>query len=1365
MGLLEVRALAPSDRGLRPPPRRALPGSAAEPGNGRGHGDEGELRLPEVQDLAAAPAAGGCSALRQHPLAACGAGDARSLDAAVQSALQALYPPFEATAPTVLGQVFRLLETSYRGDGLCCLLQFLIPAKRLFEHVRQAACAPYFNCIFLHEGWPLCLHEKVVVHLAPLNPLLLRPGDFYLQAEPCEEHSARITVKHLSHDLRTVEETPVPEAAYALLFTNEWLEEINGDRARAPLHTCLVATENGVAPLPWSKIATPEFIDKPKAGADGVPTGARHGPVPEPAAEPPAPSTPTPRGTADAPVPYSNVVGTVPGCKVTSRKSSQGRYPGLIKVDQAGLQKKPATLAVPSLCEIISQNLEGEYVDLLELSQEQLDLLARSLPPTCPAAPTGARAEATLPWVNEDLGADAWPCGGAPSSEEGPCTPCLGRKLNQEPELHGPRCRHRDSYLAALQNPVSFGPGLMAAILEEPDGPSPELSPATPRETPTQHRRGAGSPTLLTRRPGPPPGGAAPRPPPPPSHKFSFLKGPRLGAAPGDERTTSQHEGAWKKMSAIYSPRMGRAKPAGKAAAPAEERSLETTGCKNSPSVPSTSTPGREPPAWQDLHAGLLRSGIVCLPGSSDRLGRALLQVTTSGSAWGATWCSATELARLILYLCSLPRREAKDGGLTVVVDARKQSPAPVLFSALRSVQRALPPSKGPPEPPLRPLRGLIPWLAAASLAAPGAAVPEAAVFILQILPSVSPGCIHTVLLLAEKELVAHRERLPGVQVETLASLKALGRYIDSSQLTQELDGAFPYCHGEWVQFFQKLHPFTAGLRRASEVLQSCIQELRSADALARTQDAAACIGRHQELMRRVLSDPQLVCVQREGGAVLARLRREATRLSASANVRTSMESAEGLYSQLEEELHDLVSQSNSCLEHLEFLRKVQGLEAEFSKLGCWLDGEAAARLREMGAEEWSPDSFQGSAEQFNEFLVQATAQYRHGLALCQEAAEVRDAAFPEADPFQAAAALFQTKLMSFYRQVERRQAEQELLRELGQFSGKVTGLRLDCRQCSARGRRGEGQALQCLQSSFQKLSVEFALEKLQEMKAQVCRMQSSRGLAAWTEARHRYQETRQILEEMLAELQEAWGAQADGQGDAFGSPSSGAAAPCKEAPGCKAAASPEPAVSGGRGAAEQPEPSALGPGQPQGSGQPQASSVPGPALGAEPSSPQPRCRQGPEGNCVFHRHVSADASLPKPESGACLAAAGHLAQERSQPLQRHPFTLPPRAHFPGADPLSPTAVPHETVSAPGTHGPPADKQAEATQYFQVSTQSSFSSEDSDSQNSTEEAPSARLALLRDLQSPRPPCPSEKPPQIVYLENHHTESPAKANAN
>lgn len=45
------------------------------------------------------------------------------------------------------------------------------------------------------------------------------------------------------------------------------------------------------------------------------------------------------------------------------------------------------------------------------------------------------------------------------------------------------------------------------------------------------------------------------------------------------------------------------------------------------------------------------------------------------------------------------------------------------------------------------------------------------------------------------------------------------------------------------------------------------------------------------------------------------------------------------------------------------------------SQLGSWLDGEAAARLQEMGTEEWSPDSCQGSTEHFKEFLAQATVR------------------------------------------------------------------------------------------------------------------------------------------------------------------------------------------------------------------------------------------------------------------------------------------------------------------------------------------------------------------------------------------------------
>lgn len=48
---------------------------------------------------------------------------------------------------------------------------------------------------------------------------------------------------------------------------------------------------------------------------------------------------------------------------------------------------------------------------------------------------------------------------------------------------------------------------------------------------------------------------------------------------------------------------------------------------------------------------------------------------------------------------------------------------------------------------------------------------------------------------------------------------------------------------------------------------------------------------------------------------------------------------------------------------------------SSLSQLGSWLDGEAAARLEEMGTEDWSPDSCQGSTEHFKEFLAQATVR------------------------------------------------------------------------------------------------------------------------------------------------------------------------------------------------------------------------------------------------------------------------------------------------------------------------------------------------------------------------------------------------------
>lgn len=138
------------------------------------------------------------------------------------------------------------------------------------------------------------MHDRVVIHFAPIDPSLLRQGDFYLRVAPFCDQSARILVCSLLEEdgllVEVVEETPIPETSYPCIFSCDWLEEINQGRHGTPLRQCLLAAEQGVVRLPWELVALPDFVDKTtRAGTSMASTSPPCPPFLPSRPQPPAP--------------------------------------------------------------------------------------------------------------------------------------------------------------------------------------------------------------------------------------------------------------------------------------------------------------------------------------------------------------------------------------------------------------------------------------------------------------------------------------------------------------------------------------------------------------------------------------------------------------------------------------------------------------------------------------------------------------------------------------------------------------------------------------------------------------------------------------------------------------------------------------------------------------------------------------------------------------------------------------------------------------------------------------------------------------------------------------------------------------------
>ncbi|ELK04178.1 hypothetical protein PAL_GLEAN10024321 [Pteropus alecto] len=537
----------------------------------------------------------------------------------------------------------------------------------------------------------------------------------------------------------------------------------------------------------------------------------------------------------------------------------------------------------------------------------------------------------------------------------------------------------------------------------------------------------------------------------------------------------------------------------GKAAFPEASAGLPERG-------PTLDEPPGPEPRIGALSVEIVHSRIACLPGGRDKVGRPLLLVSTTQEAWEAPWCTVSEVTKLLSYLCTVPRSfpleslvhparlsilftthrpEDKTKGLAVVIDARKQPPHPGLVSALQAIQ------------------------------------------------ALDPTSIRAMLFLGEKETAIPLETLPDVQVEVLTSLKTLSHHVDPGQLPAALEGPFPYCHSEWVQFFQKSDPFLADLRRASSLLQAFIKEFEKGDPPGGPQEASRCLNKSKLLMEAVLRDPGLLGLQREGGATLARLQQEASRLDFNPDVRSHLAEATALYSLVDEQLHVLVTTSNHLLGRLELCVRLGRLEAAIHQVSNWMEQEGSRCLQALTPKDGSLETVEKAHAEFEDFFLQAAAQYRRGLALSKQAAHLGAAVggageaggteFPELAAFASTQRAFQAKLTHFYMAAERQRTDLETLLHLYHFCKKMAWFHMDCQDLMTQLRMGKAQRAspgdqRRLHRYLQRLASEFPAEKLTAMGLQVASLsQEGLGQDLWEEARVRHGEIQTLLRKALA--------------------------------------------------------------------------------------------------------------------------------------------------------------------------------------------------------------------------------------------------------
>ncbi|XP_028326854.1 pleckstrin homology domain-containing family G member 4B isoform X2 [Gouania willdenowi] len=995
--------------------------------------------------------------------------DAESLDNCIQSTLSSLYRPFSVTAATVLWQLFSVVERQYRGDGLRCFIDFLLPSKRILQTIQKETCVRFRGLLFYHDGWPLCIHEKVVVQLSPLHKVRLKQGDFYFQIVPLGRKAAKLVIKCLSASGQAIAEIPISESMYGSVFTAEFLQNVTRDRNLHPLQNCLLTTGTAVYRTAWKNVVIPLLVGS----------------------------------TADA---------------IMQARCSRSGFPGHLSTCSTNGSTGTLDSHRSSRESLLSQGTESIFSEPTSPKRDYMNTNGENQ--------SNSRGDiASLANKVETLTEE---CGNHPESEDqnvrdrgsdskvlsfstdlsnpGPC-----RRIPRDSVTFESRRLFRKSYMEALQNPMSIGSS-SESILEESQEHSTALrertvTPASSPETRTSAREHLswriGSRGWLSgddSRPSTPllylqrglrsaerradrrskslernnkagqvrgyrerssSGGSVSISPKKLMNGYTlrFGKLDLEAAFPGSEKRTNKEESGQRDDIIISESRRHRSSEESYSPKAANGTGVRVS---SAPSLSLNSNPVF-PKLICDVNQELLTSGAVILPGNRDRSGRAVLQVCTRASVWTGETCTAHDVTCLLGYYCSTLRKERRDQGLTVIIDSRKQPSVPALLSSLSELQ------------------------------------------------ALAPNALYSVLFLVDKEAAAKTERDVNVQTESLSSLKALLKHIDQTQLTRDLEGTFHYDHNHWVHFRQKIEPFATNCSAAIASLHESISTLSAYSNLQTSQEVSEVMEQQKHLMKSVLDDTRLNRLRLEGGTVLARIRKE--ELCENENYRDAVDMLNALYNQVDEEVHKLVILSNKSQKELESILEVRKFEEQTQQIKLWFTVAGEKQLTPLDSLTLSMEKIKEMKESLEQFLQESVQQQRLGLQLVKQS--------PESLPGSVLLD-FKQHLGSTLGRVEERKTKLEILTNLYEFYDSANQWMDHCQEffhqlsLDSSEVKFSPSVVQVLQDYCNEAS-KFSMENFRTLNDMVLSLESPQQLQQWNTVWHKCQQTKQQLESTLA--------------------------------------------------------------------------------------------------------------------------------------------------------------------------------------------------------------------------------------------------------